>query len=165
MVDARAADRYPALTPGDITREARRWLGTPYAHQGRRRGQAVDCVGLVFGTLRAAGIGSDAFWRRQHRRWGTYREIPDGATLYQGFSLFVPEYPPAKARPGDCLLITFAGAPRHTAIYTERDTIIHAYKEVGRCVEQTWTGTWRRDTTSAFRLPEIDPQTLEDMDF
>ena len=40
----------------DIVREARSWIGTPYAHQGRIKGVGVDCVGLVIGVARAMGL-------------------------------------------------------------------------------------------------------------
>ena len=33
--------------------EARRWIGTPYRHQGTRLGVGCDCLGLVRGVWRA----------------------------------------------------------------------------------------------------------------
>lgn len=153
------------LTSQAIIDEARKWLGTPYKHQGRQLTVAVDCIGLVFGVLRNLGVGSDDFWRRQSIRWGRYKRVPDGHTLHDGFSLFLPEYPPAQAEPGDMLLISFAGAPRHTAILSERNTIIHAHSEAKGCVENTWSGTWKHTTTSAFRLREVDLEQVERVRF
>ena len=37
----------------DILCEARRWIGTPYRHQGSCRGAGCDCLGLVRGVWRA----------------------------------------------------------------------------------------------------------------
>lgn len=42
-----------------IVGEALTWLGTPYRHQGSRRGVGCDCLGLVRGVWRAV-YGSEA---------------------------------------------------------------------------------------------------------
>lgn len=138
-----------------IIEEARLWLGTPYRHRGRHLHQAVDCIGLVFGVAKRCGIGSEAFWQQINQEYATYRRVPDGFTLYGAFSRWLPEYPKHQAKPGDTLLISFAGAPRHTAILTDKNTIIHAHSEAKGCVENEWNGDWYRDTTTAFRLTEF----------
>lgn len=153
------------ITGQEIITEARRWLGTPYRHQGRQLCVAVDCIGLIFGVMQNLGMGDDAFWRRIAIRWGAYKRVPDGHTLHDAFSRFLPEYPPAKAEPGDMLLICFAGAPRHTAILSERGTIIHAHSEAKGCVENRWADDWKNDTTSAFRIREFDPAFVEAVRF
>ena len=135
--------------------EARRWVGTPYKHRGRHLHQAVDCLGLIFGIMQAVGLGSDKFWTARNQEYAPYRRVPDGRTLYQGFTRWVPEYPRTKAQPGDMLLIAFAGAPRHTALLTNDNTIIHAHSEAKGCVENDWCGSWWQDTTTAFRLIEF----------
>jgi NlpC/P60 family putative phage cell wall peptidase len=138
--------------------EARRWVGTPYKHRGRHLHQAVDCLGLIFGIMQAVGLGSDKFWTARNQEYATYRRVPDGRTLYQGFTRWVPEYPRTKAQPGDMLLIAFAGAPRHTALLTNDNTIIHAHSEAKGCVENDWCGSWWQDTTTAFRLIEFSEE-------
>ena len=41
------------MTEGvDVMRSARSWLGTPYRHQGARKGVGCDCLGLVRGVWR-----------------------------------------------------------------------------------------------------------------
>lgn len=153
------------VTPAQIIDEARAWIGTPYAHQGRELHVAVDCIGLVFGVMRNLALGDEVFWERVERRWGVYKRIPDGHTLHDAFSLFLPEYPRHRAQPGDMLLIRFAGAPRHTAILTEQNTIIHAYSNVKRCVENRWAGPWKNDTTGAFRIREFDFEKIKHVEF
>lgn len=138
-----------------IINEARRWVGTPYKHRGRHLHKAVDCIGLVFGVMETVGLGDRQFWIARNKEYATYRRVPDGYTLYGAFSRWIPEYPRSQARPGDMLLISFAGAPRHTAILTYDNTIIHAHSEAKGCVENAWTDSWWRDTTTAFRLVEF----------
>jgi NlpC/P60 family putative phage cell wall peptidase len=36
-----------------VVAEALTWLGTPYRHQGSRKGVGCDCLGLVLGVWRA----------------------------------------------------------------------------------------------------------------
>ena len=41
--------------------EAREWIGTPFVHQGRTKGQACDCLGLVIAVAKAAGYSDVNF--------------------------------------------------------------------------------------------------------
>jgi NlpC/P60 family putative phage cell wall peptidase len=50
----------------DVVDRARRWIGTPYVHQARRRGVGCDCLGLVLGV-----------WEE---RFGTLPETPPDYT-------------------------------------------------------------------------------------
>ena len=47
----------------EVAAEARRWLATPFAHQGRTRGLGCDCGGLVGGVAVALGIVPPTWWR------------------------------------------------------------------------------------------------------
>jgi cell wall-associated NlpC family hydrolase len=38
-----------------IVAEAETWLNTPFRHQGRLKGQGVDCVGFISEVAREAG--------------------------------------------------------------------------------------------------------------
>ena len=143
LIDERAAQ---------ILAEARKWIGTPYQHQGRVRGVGVDCIGLIFGVLEGAGVRDKEFWDAIKERYKAYRRVPDGYSLYKGFSAHLPEIPKYLAEPADMLLIRFAKAPRHTAILTDRGTIIHAYSEVACCTEHQWSDYWYRETVTCFRL-------------
>lgn len=143
-------------TAEQIIQEARRWLDTPYRHQGRRRGVAVDCIGLVFGVMEQCGLGDPKFWIELNLKHRAYKRVPDGHTLHDMFSLYCPEYPKTQARPGDVLLVCFAGAPRHVAILSERETLIHAHSEARGCIEQPWADDWHINTSTAFRVLETE---------
>lgn len=41
------------MNDADLVAEARRWLGTPFVHQGSCRGAGCDCLGLIRGLWRA----------------------------------------------------------------------------------------------------------------
>lgn len=62
-------------TGADVVRAARAHLGSPWVHQGRTPGVALDCAGLVICVARELGIvGSD---------WDIngYAPVPDGSML------------------------------------------------------------------------------------
>jgi hypothetical protein len=56
-----------------ILAAARSWLGTPWRHQGRLKGVAVDCGGLIIGVGKELGL-LDFDIR-------AYGRIPDGQQL------------------------------------------------------------------------------------
>jgi branched-chain amino acid transport system ATP-binding protein len=60
------------VRPEALVAEARCWLGTPFRHQGRIRGQGVDCIGLVLEPARALGLTD--------YRPGAYSRLPDAGT-------------------------------------------------------------------------------------
>lgn len=67
-----------------IIQEARTWLGTPFKHQGRLKGQGVDCLGLLVGVaaaLRLRGRDGLPLTSRDSLAYGHY---PDEAALRDG---------------------------------------------------------------------------------
>lgn len=141
-----------------ILDEAREWLDTPYHHQQSIKGQATDCIGLVVGVASNIGLLNqrDRLWISKN--FSGYARSPQGDLLRRGFGAFLPEYHVDDMQPGDVLLISMNYQPRHCAIYTENNTIIHAYAERGRCVEHRYAHYWRRMTLAAYRLAEVDPK-------
>ena len=63
----------PRVEVAEILAAARTWLGTPWRHQGRLKGVAVDCGGLILGVGRELGLLD--FDTR------AYGRIPDGQQL------------------------------------------------------------------------------------
>lgn len=131
-------------TRADVVLEARRWLDTPYRHQARKRGVAVDCVGLIGGVALALGMPGAAEWM-EDRALHNYARTPDPALLLAACARFFDPVPTiSRARAGDVLLFTLAEQPRHFALVSEtRDgvpfRIIHAYALLAarRVVEQS----------------------------
>ncbi|HAZ61181.1 MAG TPA: peptidase P60 [Gammaproteobacteria bacterium] len=124
----------------EIITEARRWLGTPFHHQGRCRGVGVDCAGVVIGVARTLGLsGNDvAGYGREPYRGLLMRELDS-----QMQRIDAPE-------PGAVLLLRFAVEPQHLAICTDQETLIHAYQTAGACVEHRYSDLWRARTLQAY---------------
>lgn len=134
-----------------IVAEARRWLGTPYAHQASCLGAGCDCLGLVRGV-----------WRRLYgpepEAPGPY--APDWAlasrreTLVEAASRHLLPVPGLVFAPGDVLLFRWrARLPAsHCAIATGPDTMIHAHD--GAAVAEVAIGAWRSRLAFVFAFPE-----------
>jgi len=69
---------------------------------------------------------------------------------------------PSEMKPGDILWLNII-RPRHVAIYTEKNTIIHIYdrvgssrhKPIGRCVEHILDEAWRKKIVAIYRYPGV----------
>jgi NlpC/P60 family putative phage cell wall peptidase len=137
-----------------IIEQARTWVGTPYKHQGRQKGVGVDCLGVIYGSMLEAGVKDKVFFDKINSKYHDYNRLPSGRMLYTTFKKYVPEYPKNQAKGGDMLMIALKGEPRHTAILTDKNTIIHAYAEAGKCVENRYAHYWKKNTVTCFRLSE-----------
>ena len=71
-----------------IVSEARRWIGSPYVHQHRQRGHAVDCVGLVIGV----GLAADVLPTWTPEAWAphaSYGRTPNPAHMQKAIAKFL----------------------------------------------------------------------------
>lgn len=131
--------------------EALEWVGTPYRHQGSRKGVACDCLGLVLGVWRE-------IYGHELEQPGPY--APDWAEttqqerLLDGLRRHLLEKPVAAMVASDLIVFRWrAHLPaKHAAILTEADCFVHAYQDHGvtltRLVPQ-----WRRRIAAAFAFP------------
>lgn len=67
-----------------IIAEARSWIGTPFRHQGRRKGQGVDCLGLLAGVAAALALKGRDGRPLASRDSLAYGHYPDETVLRQG---------------------------------------------------------------------------------
>lgn len=133
-------------TRADIVTEARTWVDTPFHHQARIKGVGVDCAGVVIGVAHALGLSDfdyTCYGREPHR--GQLRAILDEHMDKV-----------AEAQPGDVLLMAFAVEEQHLAILTDTNTIIHAYGNVGKCVEHRYSDAWVARTRGVYRYRGIE---------
>jgi NlpC/P60 family putative phage cell wall peptidase len=139
-----------ALATADlVVAEARRWLKTPFLHQGRLRGVGVDCAGVVIGV--AHDLGLSAF------DVTGYARHPDGRSLEAMCDANMTRVAMDEVRAGDVLLMRFGREPQHLAIVTQASPmqILHAQGEIGACVEHSLDVRWRRRIVRAYRLPGV----------
>lgn len=135
-------------TRAKIIKEARSWIGTPFKHQGRLKGLAVDCAGLVIGVAHALQLSQFDYTAYSHQ--------PDGITLKRLLNQELKPIFLAAAQPGDVLLMRFDAQPQHLAILIQEESIIHAYAQVRRCCEHRLDEVWRSRIVSAYAYPNIE---------
>jgi cell wall-associated NlpC family hydrolase len=138
-----------------IVAAARQMLGTPFRHQGRVPGEALDCAGLA--VLAASTAGLTVTDRR------CYGREPDGQTLERSIDeqpCLVP-IDTAYIAPGDLLLLRIKHDPQHLAIVASSQveddqlTMLHCCAASGRVVEHNITRNWYVRIVGAYRFVGI----------
>ena len=138
-----------------IVAAARSWIGTPYRHQGSRKGVGCDCLGLVRGVWAeiTGSVTQDpgAYAPDWAEHAGSDRLII-AARLHCGDAI-----PVSEAGPGDIILFRWrAGvSAKHAGILSGPDHFIHAYEPVG-VIESALVPTWRRRIAAVHRIPFAD---------
>lgn len=136
-----------------VVLEARTWIGTPWKHQGRLKGVAVDCIGLVGGVAIALGLSGAAEWAA-NPNFHNYGRQPDPELLCKGCELLLD--PIDVAEPGDVLVMRFVREPQHFALMSGYAHVIHAYAQARKVVENRLDEKWQSRIVSAWRFRGID---------
>ena len=128
-----------------IIAAARACLGTPFVHQGRIPGQALDCAGLVMAV--AQSIGAD------YQDQPGYGRTPANGLLQQALEMqpCLQRVAMADRQAGDVLLMRFATEPQHLAIDAGA-TVIHSYQQVGKVCEHGLTDVWLKRIVAVYRF-------------
>ncbi len=132
-----------------IVTEARTWLGTPFQHQGRVKGKACDCVGLIIQTLQVV-------INHPYKDDVTYGRKPDVQTLLREVKRYLIPISLEESLPGDIVLLYFEKDPSHFGFITDKG-IIHGYaKGPRKVVEHGLSEDWKNRIVGVFKIPGID---------
>ena len=140
-----------SVRKGDIVWAARSYIGTPFHHQGRLPGVGLDCMGVPWCALRAAG--------RVVTGRIDYPRAPNGKLLDElGAQFWAVD--PALAESGDLLIgeLQTARHPWHGYILDdegERPRVIHASAACGpkgSVVSERYTDEIRSRIVRAYDL-------------
>lgn len=134
-----------------IIEYARGQVGTPYHHQARLPGVALDCIGLVTATLDHFGLP----WKEVPG----YRPVPDGKLLVEHVSRWLDPVDRAP-QPGDVGVFWFASPslPTHTGIFSDLGGLglIHTYTRVRRVVEVQLDEYWQKRLHSVYSFRGVE---------
>lgn len=155
--DCHPLANHPVVTALDLEKldgprldlAARKYVGTPFLHQGRDPSVGVDCVGLASVLLRECGLTELA-----SHDLTNYAKNPNGGELERRMQAAFG--PPVKdLAPGCLVTIDFYGQSRHVGIVGEHNgrlTLIHAYGRPPRVIEHGIDDAWRRRITGIYRV-------------
>ena len=140
----------PPLTPEEtasLLAFARSQIGVKFKHMGRADGKRLDCLGLVVRALENIGRNpedSRAYGREPHM---------DGLEAGVEANLGPPISDPL--RPGDVLLMRFAGEPCHVALVGDYRhgglSLIHTSSAFQKVIEHVLDDAWKARIVKAFR--------------
>ena len=135
-----------------ILDECRSWIGTPYRHQGSRKGVGCDCLGLVTGVWRAV--------------YGSPPELPgpyaaDWAEVGEEDRLLEAARRHCAEKQRDAMgagyLLVFRWRPhlpaKHAGILVEPGRFVHAYEGVSVTISAL-VPQWRRRIAGTFAFPD-----------
>lgn len=134
------------MTRSEFVMSARSFVGTPFMHQGRLPGTALDCAGLVVCAARQCG-------HRLRDQVG-YADVPHAGLFVAAIEEHCDRIALDAVKSGDLMIFAFAREPQHVAIVTQTDPhqIIHAWADAGRVVENGLDAYWRRRLRGCYRL-------------
>ncbi len=138
-----------------VVAEATTWIGTPYCHQGSRKGVGCDCLGLVRGIWRAL-YGDEleppgAYAADWAEAGGEERLLSAARRHFSAKNL-------AEAGLGDLLLFRWRPhlPAKHLGIVSEEASFIHAYEGAGAVVQSALVPQWRRRIAAVFSFPDAE---------
>ncbi len=134
------------MTADDIVAAARACIGTPFVHQGRIPGVALDCAGLVVAVAESVGV--------EYADHAGYGRNPANGLLESVLDVQPFLTRVFDRKPGDVLLMRFAGEPQHLAIFTG-DNIIHSYESVGKVCEHRMADVWAVRIVRVYRFKGV----------
>lgn len=129
------------MTADEIIAAARIEIGTPFVHQGRIPGKALDCAGL------AVAVAGHWYTVAEPRAYGRSPHLG----LLQWWIETQDFVEPGPVEAGAILLMRFGAEPQHLAVCAG-DTIIHSYGNVGKVVEHNFSPVWRARVVKSYRF-------------
>lgn len=139
------------MTTADaLVAAARRYVGTPFHHQGRLPGVGLDCAGVGICALREVGLACDDAVG--------YSRLPKNGVFQSWFEARCERVDFALVFPGDFLTFAWRSEPQHVAVVTDINPLmmVHAYSPEGRVIETHFDGMWQTRLRGAFRFRGLE---------
>ena len=138
----------------DVVDVARAWIGTPYLHQGTRRGVGTDCLGLLRGIWREV-LGAEPVEVPAYTR--DWSEPQGDEALWRAATEHLKAKPLDAAAEGDVLLFRMrhGAVAKHLGVQSNAGRearFIHAYTGHG-VVESPLSRPWARRIVARFEFP------------
>jgi len=141
-----------------FVKEAMTWLDTPWQHQARVKGVAVDCAMFVVGAAYNVGLMTDEDLKmipNYPKDWHFHNTESMLIPIVESFD--VEEIEPEKAIRGDVILFKVGRCESHMGIKLPNDYFIHAYGalSINKVVKMRLDERWKSRLTKAYRFKGI----------
>lgn len=140
----------------DIINTARKWVGTPFKHQGRVQKVGCDCLGLLMGVAKECGITTTSGQPLIDLDQTSYHMIADGALLELSLDTNLQRIPSIEL--GSLALLEFDSNPQHLGIIVDNSyrsfNIIHADLRKGLVVEHSLSMEYQSKIKKIYKLKE-----------
>jgi hypothetical protein len=147
------------ITRDQIVAAARGYLGTPFQDKGRRKGQGMDCVGLILCVCHDLGLDDRHGAPVTANLYHDYSGQPAGMFVQQSVAKHLVAKAVPAMQPGDVVTLALPSAPCHVAFVGARGTqltLIHAYSGGGaKVMENDITPQWKRRIKGCFSIPGV----------
>lgn len=127
--------------------EAESWVGTPWQHQGRMKGVACDCVGLLMGIAKNLGLPYQDVNGYPPRPGPELRRIVEEQMVRAG---------KLNRKPGDALMFAWNRNPLHMGVLVEDGYVIHATGIVGHVVKHRMDDNWLKAIVQAYQFKGLE---------
>ena len=149
------SEHMQSIARNRIIEAARGWVGTPFRHQGRKKGVGVDCIGLVCGVGAELGVRAEIP--------GNYSQSPSGDLVISGCDKYLvkPE-DQATPLPGQVMILWGfdRNTPQHFAILGGdpwKITMVHAFSRRGAVIEDVYDHFWSKRFVALYEFPGTEP--------
>ena len=140
----------------DIISAARKWVGTPFKHQGRVMGVGCDCLGLLMGIAKECALTTLKGQPIVDLDQTAYHRVADGALLE--LSLDTNLSRAQELTLSDLALLEFDSNPQHLGIISDNSyrsfNIIHADMRRGMVVEHSLSNEYQSKIKKIYKLKE-----------
>lgn len=130
---------------------ARGYIGTPFHHQGRRKGVGIDCLGLLVEVARELALVSRTGELLADCDELNYSHQPDTQKMIRILSEQLYPIPVAGIDAGDIILLNIDRSPQHMGIVSDIG-LIHAYAQARKVVEHRLDADWQSRIHRAYQV-------------
>jgi cell wall-associated NlpC family hydrolase len=140
--------------PAEIVAIARETIGTPYLHQQRVNGLALDCAGVPVHVAKRIGMSFDDITN--------YGRLPVPAEMRRVLDANLTRVPKEQMQFGDVAWLKFRHEPQHFGILGDYHlggfSLIHAYNGSGlhKVVEHRLDEQWAERIVAVWRFPGVE---------
>lgn len=154
------------VTQAQVVAKAREFISTLFAHQGRIKGRACDCVGLILMSADELHLKDTSGVLIHGSDNANYSAQPMSDFVHEECQRRMVEKPVSEMADGDVLTMRVpardenipTAAACHAAICSSVNGvryIVHAYAPNGKVVENILDAKWRRRIAGCFRFAEV----------